>query len=614
MSIDIKKKLKKSANRSFLAKDFEAFRTELIQHARTFFPDKIQDFSESSVGGLLVDMAASVGDNLSFYLDHQFRELDPSSSVEIENITTHLKNAGVEVFGASPSSTVLTYSFDVDAEKTKTGYRPNIKNLPVLLQGNVADSEDGISFTTTEDLDFSKIDESGNLTCTYIVKNTDSEGVPTKYTVSKSVNATSGIQETETFTISNDHVPFRTLTLANPNISTIMSVKDSEGDEYYQVTSLSQDTVFQSIKNTQLDNDIVSSNLEIIPAPKRYIKTTNPATKITTIQFGSGNSETLDDDILPDPSDLSLDLYGKKNFPRFSIDPNSLLNTQTLGMSPRGTTITVVYRHGGGLSHNSTSNSITDISTLMMEFRNTINPTGALGVRQTITVTNSESAVGGSSAPTIEDLRQLIPTARQSQSRVVTREDLLSRLYTMPAEFGRVFRASITPNPVNPLSALLYIISLDRAGNMAIAPDTLKNNISKYLNEFRLISDAIDILDTQIINYGVKYSVIVSQNANKVQVVQNINNRVANALQTKYFQIDQPLILDDITNIIINTESVISLSDLKVYPIVNKIEDRDYSSSTFPFQRSTKNGIIFGPPGSIFELKFPANDIIGTAS
>jgi len=149
---------------------------------------------------------------------------------------------------------------------------------------------------------------------------------------------------------------------------------------------------------------------------------------------------------------------------------------------------------------------------------------------------------------------------------------------------------------------------------MAIAPDTLKNNISKYLNEFRLISDAIDILDTQIINYGVKYSVIVSQNANKVQVVQNINNRVANALQTKYFQIDQPLILDDITNIIINTESVISLSDLKVYPIVNKIEDRDYSSSTFPFQRSTKNGIIFGPPGSIFELKFPANDIIGTAS
>ena len=613
MSVDVKKKLKKSFNRNFLARDFEALRTELIEHARTYYPEKIQDFSEASVGGMLVDMAAMVGDTMSFYLDHQFRELDPMKAVEPVNIRMHLKNAGVQIYGATPASTELTFSFDVNSQKVSGGYRPDINNLPVILQGTEVTSTSGIVFTTTEDLDFAELDVSGNLVCEYFIKTTNAAGNPAQYNVSAKVMASSGKQATDTFSISNTHVPFREITLSNPNVSTIISVKDSDANIYYEVSSLSQDTVFTAVKNIQSDAPMVPSNLEITPAPRRFTKTHNPTTKFTTLKFGSGDSETLDDDVLPDPSDLSLDLYGKKDFPRFSIDPNSLLQTQTLGMSPRNTTLTVSYRHGGGLNHNVTSKSVTEISSLLLEFRQTANPSGALSVKQSLGVTNASAAVGGSEAPTLETLRQLIPTARQSQARVVTREDLLARLYTMPAQFGRVYRASIAPNPVNPLSALLYITSLDRDGNMTVAPDTLKKNLSKYLNEFRLISDAIDILDTQVINYGVKYSVIVTQDSNKIQVIQNINNRIADALQKKYFQIDQPLVIDDITNTIINTDSVISMTELKVYPIVNKVEDRQYSSSTFPFGKNTKNGIIFGPQGSIFELKFPAHDIIGTA-
>lgn len=614
MSVDVKKKLKKASSRNFLAKDFESLRTDLIQHARTYFPTKIQDFSESSVGGLLVDMAASVGDTLSFYLDHQFRELDPMKAVEPDNIRTHLQNAGVEIYGATPATVELTYSFDIDAMATKDGYQPNINSLPVLLQGNEVSSVDGIVFTTTEELDFAKKDINGNLTCNYVVKETDANGIPVQYTVSKKVLATSGEQAIETFSIPDEHVPFRVLSLSNDNVSTIMSVKDTDGDEYYEVSSLSQDTVFTAVANTQSDANTVTDNLEITPAPKRYIKSMNPATRRTSIQFGAGNADTLDDDVLPDPSDLSLDLYGKKNFTRFSIDPNSLLQTQTLGMAPRNTTLTVTYRYGGGLSHNVTSNTITNLNSILLEFRQSPQPTSALLVRQTLKVNNEESAVGGSAPPTIEDLRQLIPVARQSQARMVTREDVLSRLYTMPAQFGRVFRASIGPNPQNPLSAILYVMSLDGDGNMATAPDTLKKNLSKYLNEFRLISDAIDVLDAQVVNYGVKYSVIVDQNANKTQVIQSVNSNIADILQRKYFQIDQPLVLDDITNIIINTDSVISLTDLRVYPIVGTVEERVYSSTTFPFGRSTKNGIIFGPPGSIFELKFPEFDIVGAAT
>ena len=614
MGINVKKKIKKSFNRTFLSKDFEAFRSELIQHARIFFPDKIQDFSESSVGGLLVDMAATVGDSLSYYLDHQFRELDPVKAVEPDNLRTHLQNAGVDIFGATPASVILKFSFDVDAQQTASGYRPNIKNLPVVLQGTTVKSLEGITFTTVEDLNFAETDINGIYLCDYTVKATNGTGIPISYSVNREVEAASGLQVTETFTIPNTHVPFRKITLANENVSIVTSVTDSEKETYYEVKSLSQDTVFIETRNTQSDELLVSSNLEIIPAPKRYIKSFDPTTKLVTLQFGAGDAETLEDDILPDPSELALPLYGKKNFPRFSIDPNSLLQTHTLGMAPRGTTLTVTYRHGGGLTHNVTSNSITEVSSLLLEFRQAVNPSGALGVRQTMAVVNESQAVGGSVAPSLDELRQLIPIARQSQSRMVTREDLLARIYTMPAQFGRIYRASISPNPVNPLAALLFIVSLDRDGNLINAPDTVKKNLSMYLNEFRLISDALDVLDTQIMNFGVRYSVIVAPSANKMQLLQNINNRLSTALQRKYFQIDQPIIIDDITNVIINTDDVISLVDLRVFPRVGGVEDRQYSTSVFPFERSTKNGIIFGPPGSLFELKFPENDLIGTAS
>ena len=614
MAINIKKSLKKARNRSFLARDFEALRSELIQHARTFFPDKIQDFSEPSVGGMLVDLAATVGDSLSFYLDHEFRELDPQKAVEPDNIITHLRNAGVIIYGASPAIATLKFSFDAPAESTGSGYRPRVTSLPVILQGTTAQSFAGISFTTAEDLNFAELDVNGNLICDYTVKETsETTGVPTLYTVSQTVTSVSGLQTTDTFVIANTHVQFREITLTNENVTDVLSVTDTDGEVYYEVSALSQDTVFVPVQRTGNDTQLVSKNLEITPAPRRFVKRFNPVTRLTTLRFGSGNADTLDDDILPDPSELSLELYGKTSFSRFSIDPNSLLNTQTLGISPKGTTLTVTYRYGGGLSHNVVTRSIKDITSLQLEFRETPNPTDALTIRQTLSVINTSSAVGGANPPTIEDLRQLIGTARQSQGRVVTREDLLARIYTMPAQFGRVYRASIAANPVNPLSAILYIISLDKDGDLTIAPDALKKNLSTYLNEFRLISDAIDILDVQVVNFGVKYSVVVAPGVNKVQIVQNINNKLSNALQNKFFQIDQPIVIDDITNIVINADSVIALSDLRVFPRVGSVENRNYASSTFPFERSTKRGIIYGPLGSIFELKFPEHDIVGSA-
>jgi len=614
MSKKIKNKIKAGSQRSYLAKDFESLRQDLIRHAQIFFPEKIKDFSEPSLAGLLVDVAASIGDTMSFYLDHQFRELDPFSAVEFDNIETHIRNSGMKIPGASPAATVVEFSALVPAELSEDGiYQPKFSALPVILSTTRCEAKNGVQFIPVEDLDFAEKDLNGNYVANYSASKTENS-VPTQYKVTRKVTAISGEEITETFSLSNTHVPFREITLKNPDVSDILQVFDSDQNEYYEVESLSQDTVFVPVDNQNRDDfDLVPKTLEIISAPRRFVTRTLSTTRSTTLRFGSGNAAALDDDIIPDPSDLALNLYGKKTFPRFSIDPKSLMDTQTLGMSPRNTVITVRYRFGGGLKHNVDVGTIVTIPVLSLEFRNTPDASDALFVRQNITVNNTTTASGGSNPPTLDALRGMVIPARNSQQRVVTREDLLARIYTLPAQFGRVYRVGLSDNPENPLALQMHIICLDNLGQLAIAPDTLKDNLSTYLNEFRLISDAIDVLDASVVNFKINYEVYVDKNANKTSVLQNINRRIAETFQRKYFQIDQPIIIDDVVNLIINTHNVISLVDLQVSPRVGEIEGNLYSNFTFPFEESIKNGILRGPVGSIFELKFPDTDITGYA-
>ena len=283
----------------------------------------------------------------------------------------------------------------------------------------------------------------------YILWNPQYIGAGAQFIVSKEGLCISGTEISEGFNIGGTHEPFREIVLTNPNISEIMGVTDTETNVYYQVQALSQDTVFRAVLNIGPDNVLVPSNLEIIPCPRRFVSRFDPRTKVTVIRFGSGDATSFEDDIIPDPSKLALPLYGKKTFARFSIDPQALLKTNTLGVSPKSTTITVRYRYGGGLDHNVPAASIRFVDQLSMEFKNTPTTADAQFVRQSIDVKNAAPASGGSYAPTLDELRNHVPTARQMQSRIVTKQDLLSRIYTIPNQFGRVYRAGMKQSEIN---------------------------------------------------------------------------------------------------------------------------------------------------------------------
>ena len=212
--------------------------------------------------------------------------------------------------------------------------------------------------------------------------------------------------------------------------------------------------------------------------------------------------------------------------------------------------------------------------------------------------------------PEIEELRAQIPAVRSMQSRVVTKDDLLARVYTLPSDFGRVFRAGIHQNPNNPLAAELYVVCRDSSNKLTLAPDSLKKNLRKYINEFRLISDAIEILDATVINLRIEFAVVVDPGFQKQAVVQEIIRKLKPIVAMDMIQIDQPIIMTDLMNSIINTIGVISLTSLDINCLRGIVEDRLYSDVSFNVTQSTAKGLIVGPPGSIFEIRYPNNDII----
>ena len=295
MSVDVKKKIKKTRTRTFLAKDFDSFRAELLSYARVYFPDKIKDFSEASMGGLLLDMAAYVGDTLSYYLDHQFTELNALTAVERKNIVRHLRAAGVEIVGSSPSSVNVRFYVKIPAKVDNNGiYGPNPAALPVIRNGTVATSTSGVNFNLVEDLDFAAKDSTGSYIARTTIHEKNDAGNPTSYVMSLEGLCVSGNEVVDEFNLASSHVPFREITLLNTDISDIISVTDSEGNSYYQVETLSQDTVFRAVMNLDDEDKLAPMNLEVISAPRRFTSSHDPSTRLTTLRFGAGDAEEFD--------------------------------------------------------------------------------------------------------------------------------------------------------------------------------------------------------------------------------------------------------------------------------------------------------------------------------
>ena len=592
-------------------KTFDDFRNELLRYANTNFSDQIKDFSEASMVGLFLDFAASVGESMAFYLEQQFDELNYETSINTNNIQRHLRQAGI--VSNSPTPSVANVTFFIEVLSKNNTMEPDELSVPVIQKETVLSTNNEISFILQEDINFMDNPEIS-------VGDIDSDGLIQTLILTKDAICISGEISNESVSFEeDDNNLFISYNLSNPDVTSIISVIDQDLNYYYEVESLSQDTVYTSVENSN------NNFFQLKYAAHRFIKEENLQSGITSIRFGNGKSQNLKDDILTNPEDITLPLKNRGYDSSYSLDPRKLLKTNTLGVSPQGKTLNIKYKHGGGLNHNVSEDSIVIIDRLiinfpkMTAFDSTTEDTRTL-VTESVSVTNKEKSVGGSNRLTLTELVQHIPSYKKMQNRVINHEDLISRIYTMPSNFGRINKAVVLDNPYSNISKNLYIICKDINNHYTYASDQIKLNLKKYINNFRLIGDSYNIIDSPIYNFGVDIVIKVKSGFDSENVLNTVLFKILDNMRFDALQIGQAINVNEIIEICLSVDGVASIISDQKDIIVNKNsnnnfyseedeESIEYSNNKLSIYNHYENGLIFPKTGGIFELKYEDFDI-----
>tara|TARA_R110000764_G_scaffold70656_1_gene145930 strand:- start:252 stop:2144 length:1893 start_codon:yes stop_codon:yes gene_type:complete len=609
----------------YLNKDFQSFKDQLVEFAQTYYPNTYNDFSEGSPGMMFMEMVSYVGDVLSFYTDTQLRESFLSLAQEEENLYNMAYAMGYKPKVTSAATTDLDVFQLVPSKKVNNNYVPDFSYALIINENSTFKSSDGPIFYTSEDVNFNF--SSSFSPTTINIYQYDSNQNPEYFLLTKKVNVISGETATQKFEIGSPE-QFLTLTLFNQDIISIEKVEDSDGNLYNEVPYLAQDTIFEELENTGAnDPDLIGFNgqtpylLKVKKVPRRFIsrfKTDNTL----ELQFGAGISDKADEDIIPNPDNIGLGIKDGRSKLNEAYDPSNFLFTKAYGQVPSNTTLTVTYVKGGGLRSNVASNTITVKDQLTISNNPNLS-SGLLNfVKASVSSTNVEAAIGGGGGDTVEEIRMNTMANFSSQQRTVTKEDYLIRTLSLPAKFGRIAKAYITqddqisplttePNRIpNPLALNLYTLGYDNNKKLTTLNTATKTNLSTYLEQFRMLTDAVNIKDAFVINFALDFEITAFKTYNNQEVILNCITELQDYFAVDKWQVNQPIVMSEIKNLIGGILGVQTVEDVK---ITNKSGiSTGYSQYKYDFESATRKGVIYPSlDPSIFELKYPNTDIKG---
>jgi len=604
----------------YLNKNFSDYRSQLINYSQTYFPQTYTDFSETSPGMMFIEQAAYIGDVLSFYLDNQIQE----NFLQYARQTSNLYDLSY-MYGYKPKTTGLS-SVDLSFYQLvpslqETDSEGNIVFLPdynyALLVGanTVAQTETGVSFTIEDPIDFTV---SNSLDTTEVSVAQISNNNPSFYLLKKTRNSLSGTIASTSFPFTTPE-EFPTVVIEDENIGGIIDCYDENGNRWYEVDYLGQELIFDNIKNTNVNdpnNSTDSDNAPYLLQTKQVQRRFNSrflSTNRLQLQFGSGNPLDTDEEVIPNPMNVGLGLPFERDKLTTAYSPTNFIFTNTYGIAPSNTTLTVRYLKGGGVSSNVAANTIIQLNTSLTGFqKQTLNSTVAQTVFDSLEVNNETAASGGNNGDTAEEIRQNTISNFSSQLRNVTADDYLVRALSMPPKFGIISKA-ITQKPTvrqSDSTLCIYVLSQDINGNLTTASTALKNNLKSYINQYRMIGDSIDIKNAFVINIGINFEIVTLPNFNNSQVLTNCILAIQNFFNINKWQINQPIILRDLSTLLDNVNGVQTVNNIS---ISNKAGTTSgYSQYAYDVTGALQNGTIFPSiDPMIFEVKYPNTDITG---
>jgi len=588
----------------YTSRDFDSIRNDLINYVKRYYPKTYKDFNQASFGSLTVDLVSYIGDILSFYLDYNANESFLNTSLEYENVLQHAKQLGYKYNPNRSSVGNIDIYLPVPA---KEGYQvgPDISYLPKIIKGSTFSTEGGNVFTLNENLNFfaTEIEVVGD-------EVSEADGSFTTYYILKgSAQVISGAERQVEVEI-EEYKRFLKIEVPNKNITEIVRVIDTEGNEYFEVDYLSQNTVFKPIINLSDGDKYTPSIMKAFPVPRRFI--VDREGDRTFIIFGYGSEQEIKENKISDSSQVALKISGKNYVSDVLFDPATLLTTDKFGVTPVNTSLFITFRSNTIDNVNTAVGTITTALDIQMDFDNehNLDQSKINYIRSNLQAYNEEPINGDISVPTTEEIKKRSAALFATQGRAVTLRDYVSSVYAMPSEFGSIKRCAIyRDNDDFRRNLNMYIISENSFNKLEKSTSALKNNLKTWLNSIRMISDSIDILDTIIINLGVEFEVIAQDNINKNNVYSMVKQKLFEELTEIPPEIGEPFYISEVFKIIKNIDEVLDVVNVSI----TSISGTNYTDFQYDVDGniSPEGRMIHIPQNCIWELKF-INDITGT--
>ena len=595
---------------NYTSRNFADIRSDLVNMVRQYYPDIFNDFNDASVGMMILELNAAVGDMLSFNTDRMFQETQIDYAQERKSVLSMARTFGLKIPGKRPSVTIVDFSVTVPV----LGDTFDISYAPIIRAGSQV-SGAGKIFETSEDIDFSSPFTTGGIPNRLIIPNFDANQNLINYTLVKREIVTNGITKIFKRVINpNDVRPFLEIVLPDNNVLSVDSVITLQGtnftsepsaeqfydldNRWFELDALAEDKVFIE------DNSKISDNAGIRPG--KWISVTRKFIReytdlgFTKIILGGGTQDTS-----------SLCDFDSNTALVNQI--GDFINNMSLGVTPTAnTTMFIKYRVGGGADTNLGPNVLNGVGIVNM----TVNGADSAinnAVKNSLKVNNAFPALGGRDVPSVEEIRNMVRYNFAAQNRAVTIKDYQSRIELMPGKFGVPFRTGVFEEQ-NKIK--VYILGLDENSKLSnTSTSALKDNIATYLADYRMLNDYVEITNGRIINLGFQIDLYVDKKLPSSQIMSQVISAVQSFMDINKYQMGDNIYMSSLIETINNVAGVLNVIDLRVY---NKVGEGKYSVNEIsqPYIDSVTRQIdisadytLFGEPTSMFEIKYPTSDI-----
>lgn len=637
---------------SYLNKNFDDYKASLIDYIGQYYPQIVSDLNDASVGSWMVDMVASVADNLSFYIDKAYNETNIDTANQRNSVYSIARSNGLRVPG--PKGSVALCEFSCDLPVKGQSSMPDYDYAPIIKKGTrVASKSQG--FEVMHDINFAEEFDYNGFPNRKVMPIANANGKIIKYRITKSDLVIAGESKIYKQVISNpnDIHPFMEIVIPDMNVMNVESIILKEGADYqgnpmpgefmtekeetvasiggsqvttyrfFEVDSLSDayrwgDSIGEAdakpivyeYTNDSGNTVAVVAKGEWKPVMQKFITEFTDKGYLKVI-FGSGEPIGSESEV---PSD---------SFGAYQI--SKIVKNNFLGKLPKlNTTMYILYRVGGGAASNVAASTITQFTYInaIIGCGNNLKTDIKAQVRNSMSVTNPYPSVTGKDAPTVDEIKAMIKYNNSAQGRCVTVKDYENRVAMMPPRYGSPFRISAVEENNK---VMLYMLGLNADGTLSDAlPEQLIRNISNYIAQYKTIGDFVEMKSGRIVNISVEADLFIDKNYEAGDVISEVIDVIKGFMDINKHQLGETIYLSMLMKEITNVSGVLNLMNLRIFNEYGEKYSKDrsidpvVSDSEFITNDRTNVSqididattyLLNSDADAMFEIKYPDVDI-----